>query len=128
MPDPKIRIINAMVILNEKTISEGGKEWQPIPTQVAIWKQIEEKEPITSVKIEDISETTNATMNELIGLIFMQKNFSKTGLQELVLKGGDLNMRGTLDEDVMQSLSSQCSNLTTLKLLFMGEMPHIVRM
>ena len=52
--------------------------------QYAIWDQIKEKEPITSVKIENVRETSAATMNEFIDLLALQENIPEQGLQELV--------------------------------------------
>ena len=37
LDDTKTKIINAKVSINEKVISEGGKEWQPSSMQHAIW-------------------------------------------------------------------------------------------
>ena len=87
--DRKTKILNAMVFVNEKLISEGGKEWLPASMQHAIWDKIEESEPITSLKILKVQETTTATMNELISLLVMQENIPEEGLQVLVLDGGD---------------------------------------
>ena len=42
--------------------------------QHAIWDKIGEKEPITSVKIENVKETTNVVTNELVGLLALQEN------------------------------------------------------
>ena len=52
--------------------------------QHAIWDKIYENESITSVKIENVKETTTATMNELIGILVMQENIPQEGFQELV--------------------------------------------
>ena len=102
------KIISAMVSINEKIVSEGGKEWQPAWMQHAIWDMINEKEQITSVKVEKVRETTTATMNELIGIFVMQENIPEKGFQELTLGGGDEQMSETLDDSIMQSLLSKC--------------------
>ena len=113
MDDTKTKIINAKITLNEKVISEGGKEWQPAFMEQAIWAKIGEKELITSVKIEDVKDTTAATINELIGLLVMQENISEQGLQELVFNKweyltNEKHLVDPLDESVMQSLLSKC--------------------
>ena len=51
LDDTMTKIISAMVSINEKIVSEGGKEWQPAWMQHAIWDMINEKEQITSVKV-----------------------------------------------------------------------------
>ena len=74
LDDTKTKTVNAKVSINEKVISEGGKEWLQASMQHAIWEKIDEKESITSIKIENVRETTTATMNELISILVMQEN------------------------------------------------------
>ena len=52
LEDTEVKIFSARVLLNEKVISEGGKEWQPAKMQHAIWNEIDEQESITSVMID----------------------------------------------------------------------------
>ena len=84
--------------------------------QHAIWENIDEKEQITSVKIEDVRSTTSATLNELISLLLLQENIPEEGLLELAFSGGDQQMRASIDDSVMQSLLSKCQALTKLEL------------
>ena len=51
LDDTEVKILDATVTINNKVISEGGKEWQPAAMQHAIWDQIHEEEKINSVKI-----------------------------------------------------------------------------
>ena len=108
LDDTKTKIINAKVSLNEKVVSEHGKEWHASFMQHAIWANIDENETITSVKIEKIKATKTPTMNELISLLLQQENISEESLQELVLSGGDEQMGEPLDDSVMQSLLAKC--------------------
>ena len=80
LDDKKTKVLCAKVSINEKVISEGGKEWLPTSMLHAIWEKIKETEPITSVKVENIRDTTTATMNELIGLLVIQENIPEEGL------------------------------------------------
>lgn len=118
--------------MNDKVISQGGKEWHHAAMQHAIFDKIEEEDKILSLKIEDIRETTAATMNELIGLVALQENITKDGLQELVLnKWGSLpekHLVEPLEDSVMQSLLSNCNALTTLKMTEMSDLNDDVRM
>ena len=107
LDDTEVKIVSATVLINDKLISEGGKEWQPASMQHAIWDQIHEEEKITSVKIEKVRETTTATMNELIGIVAMQENIPQEGLQELVFNQWDYmssrqHLVKPLDDSAMQ--------------------------
>ena len=88
---------------------EGGKEWQPCFLQHAIYAKIAEKELITSMKIEEISDTSPATFNEMLDLLLAEReNIPEEGLHELVLSGGDMHLSEPLDSSVMQSLLNYC--------------------
>lgn len=84
--------------------------------QHAIWDQIDEKETITSLQIENVINTTSATMNEMLNLI-MQEQIPQTGLKELNLSTGakDHRMNEPLNESIMQSLLNKCEALSSLK-------------
>ena len=51
LDDTKTKTVSAKVSINEKVISEDGKEWLQASIQHAIWRNIAEKEQITSIKI-----------------------------------------------------------------------------
>lgn len=74
LDDTQIKTLSASISLNKKVIFEGGGEWQPTSLQFAIWERIDESEPITSIEVYNVGETTTATMNEVLGLLFMQEN------------------------------------------------------
>ena len=76
--------------------------------QHAIWAKIDEREPITSLKLESVQNTAVPIMNELIGLLTVQENFSNEGLHQLVFSGGDKHMGEPLDLSVMGSLLGKC--------------------
>ena len=65
---------------------------------------------IRAVKVEDISQTSSATMNQMLDavLLLLQKKIPLEGLDELALGGGDKHMSEPLDNSVMQSLLSKC--------------------
>ena len=46
LEDTETKIISAKISINEKIVSEGGKEWQPAYMQHSIWNEIQDKEPI----------------------------------------------------------------------------------
>ena len=84
--------------------------------QHAIWNMIDEEEPLTSVKIEGIVDTTTPVMNELIGLVVNQENIPQEGFKELCLSTLNGGLNQPLDDSVTQSLLSKCQALNTLKL------------
>ena len=55
--------------MNDKVVSEGGKEWQQASLQQGIYTQIEEDEPIKSLKVEDVRETSTPVLNEMLGCV-----------------------------------------------------------
>lgn len=123
----EVKKITAYIAINDKEIlgysDRGGtfagtQEWQPSDMQSAIYNIIRYNEPITSIKIKDVSDTKAAVMNELIGLIMIQDNITEAGLQELVL--GDWGgVSGPLDNSVLEPFFSKCSSLTALSCTWM---------
>ena len=120
------KIMSAEIVINGKTVSKGGCEWQPVLLQHKIWAVIEDHEPITSIKVIKLRETTTGTINEIISLLALQDNIPSTGLLELVLdkwKGLD----EPLDDSVMQQLLVRCQNIKTLKITSMNILEEHVR-
>lgn len=79
----------------------------------AIWERIHEKELITSLKIQDIQETSTASVNEMIGLVAQQDNFTNESLKELVFNQWDFKIREKyikepLEDSVIESLFRKC--------------------
>ena len=113
MDDMITKIINAQISINQKVVSEHGKEWQLVYHQNEIWAKIGEREPITSIKVENVRETTTATLNEMIALLALQENIPQEGIQELVFNKWK-GLSEPLDDSVMRSLLGRCNSLTTL--------------
>lgn len=62
--------ISAKITINGKLITDGGGiEWQPYVLQHAIYSQVDDSEPITSIKIEDIKQTSTEVLNEMFALL-----------------------------------------------------------
>lgn len=107
LDDTQIKVLSAKILINKKLISEGSSEWQPAFLQHAIWHKIEENEPITSISIEDVGETESSTMNELLGLLFMQENIPAGGLDELSFDYWR-DLTELLDNSVLEQMVSKC--------------------
>ena len=52
----------------------GGVEWKTHTLEHAIFSNIEDNEPITSIKVEDIMQTETSTLNEMFGFLSIQDN------------------------------------------------------
>ena len=132
LEDTRITSLNATVSLNQKVVSEGGKEWQP----VFFSKEIEQtifKDMISSLKVEHVKETSSATMNELLDSMFgLDKAWDR--LEELIFNGWEYRqnrdqqaLTEPLDDSVMESLFGVCYNLKTLKVTNMTDLSETMR-
>ena len=65
-------------------------------------------------------------MNELIGLLAIQRNISPAGLQQLQLL--DWSISEPLDDSILQELFAKCHSLTTLGIVSMHKMPGATRL
>ena len=126
--DKEVKLIKAEVRINGKQVLDGSAiEWLPHTMQFAIYSQIGEDEPIKSIEIKNVSVTTAAVMNELIGLLAMQRNLSETTLQELIFNSWQ-GISEPLDDSLLQELFAKCHNLTKLEVRCMQSLPAAFRM
>lgn len=71
LEDDKTKACDFKISLNDKAVNDSGFEWQPHVLQHAIYAALDDDEPITSIKIENIKDTSAATMNEAISLLLL---------------------------------------------------------
>ena len=127
LEDTETKIINCKISMNDKVVSEGGKEWLDASLQQAIYTKIEEEEPIKSFKVEEVMQTSTPVLNEMLGCVAMQEDIPEEGLKELIFYWWS-NVSEPVDSSVMESLQQKCQHLTTLKLTWMNSLPDEVKM
>ena len=88
--------------------------------QHAIYSEIGDDEEITSIKVTKARMIETAVLNELIGLLAIQRNIFEAGLKELYLDGWE-SIPEPLDDSVLQLLASKCNTLTKLTVSNLGD-------
>lgn len=63
----------------------------------------------------------------MLGLLSIQENIPETGLELLVISGGDAHLAEPLDESILQQLANRCLNIKKFRVNGVTKMPDQVR-
>lgn len=102
LEDTEVKLFFAQIEINNKIITDGGgQEWAPHILQFAIYAQIGDDEAITSIKVTEVKDTSSAVINEILGLLAVQKNITDDGLEELEFCNWNCKKTEPLDQSVL---------------------------
>lgn len=105
LEDSDAKTWSAKITMNEDVIHDGAAEWNPYSLQHAIFDYLDENNVlIRAMKIEEITGTSSATLNQMLDLLCKQDKIPERGLERLTISGGDKQMSEPLDRSVMSSL------------------------
>jgi len=84
LDDTQVKLFHSKITLNGKVVVEGYNEWDRYSLQHKIWKKIDDKEPLTDIRVELVKDTDTKVLNEVLGQLVVQENIPEDGLKHLV--------------------------------------------